>query len=122
MLRPIRVGLGPSSIIVTLYTSTMQISHGAHGLIIVWFRRGLATIVVISSFLAGVVLRPDNLEVFNVIKPIILNPLSTFSTIFLQLGPIHKKENVELKTIHGFLNLASVFISLCILSTYVLFQ
>ena len=121
-MRPIRVGLGPTSIIVTIYTSSIQISHGDHWLIIVWMRRCLATIVVISTFLAGLVLRPDNLEVFNVIKPTIFNPLTTLSKMFLQLGIINEKDNIELKTIHGFLNLASVFISIFILLTYVLLQ
>ena len=122
MLRPIRVGLGPSSIIVTIYTSIIQISQDGHELSIVGIRQCLATIVFISTFLAGVVLRPDNLEVFNVIKPTIFNPTTILSKIFLQLWSINKKENIELKTIHGFLNLASVFISLLILSTYVLLQ
>jgi hypothetical protein len=56
------------------------------------------------------------------LKPTIFNPLTAFSKVFVQLGSINKKENIELKTIHGFLNLASVFISLLILSTYVLLQ
>ena len=115
MLRPIRVGLGPSSILVTLYASATQICFGGV-MIIDWIRIGFASIIFLSTFLAGIVFRPDNLEVFNLIKIILPNHLqSLFKSPYL--GSF-KKKNIDLKMIHGFLNLISVFLSLSILVTY----
>ena len=98
ILRPIRVGLGPSSILVALYVSATQmwIGTGLLGLM----RTCLAMIVFTSAFLAGVVLRPDNLEVLNPIKSILTLP------------------RIDLKGAHGAMNLTSVFISMLMSFTY----
>ena len=122
MLRPIRVGLGPTSIIVALYTSAIQINQVEEAFIINCIRWGLATIVFVSTFYAGVVFRPDNLEVFNQIQHSGRNPVSIIPRILLNLRINQRKDSMEFKAIHGILNLSSVFISLSILSTFMFFE
>ena len=122
MLRPIRVGLGPTSIIVALYTSAIQINQVEEAFIINCIRWGLATIVFVSTFYAGVVFRPDNLEVFNQIQHSGRNPAFIIPRILLNLRMNQRKDSMEFKAIHGILNLLSVFISLSILSTFMFFE
>ena len=98
VLRPIRVGLGPSSILVALYVSATQMWIGTE--LLGLMRTCLAMIVFTSAFLAGVVLRPDNLEVLNPIKSILTLP------------------SIDLKGAHGAMNLTSVFISMLMSFTY----
>ena len=116
MLRPIRVGLGPSSILATLYTSATQIWIGGVG-IIESIRMCFAIIIFTSTFLAGVVFRPDNLEIVNMIQSALPNALPPLLKNIPYIGSF-KTTNMDLRTIHGFLNLTSVFMSLIILFTY----
>ena len=118
MLRPIRVGLGPSSIIVSLYTSATQMYQEGDS-ITDWICAFLATAVFTCTFLAGVICRPDNLELLNLIKSTFLNHLPPFRRICPQPGPANN-ENIDLKIIHGLLNLTAVFISIFILCIYLL--
>ena len=118
MLRPIRVGLGPSSIIVTLFTSATQIFLPEWNMIN-WIRSILASTVFVSTFSAGVIFRPDNLDMLNLMKSMGLDPLTFYRTILMSFG-ITFNDNIEIKAIHGFLNIASVFMSLAILITYML--
>ena len=118
MLRPIRVGLGPSSIIVTLFTSATQMFL-PEWTMINWIRRILASTVFLSTFSAGVIFRPDNLDMLNVTKSMGLDLLKFYRTILMSSG-ITFNDNVEMKAIHGFLNISSVLMSLAILITYML--
>lgn len=118
MLRPIRVGLGPSSIIVTLFASATQMFL-PEWTMINWIRRILASTVFVSTFSAGVIFRPDNLDMLNVTKSMGLDPFTFYRTLLMSFG-ITFNDNIEIKAIHGFLNIASVFMSLAILITYML--
>ena len=118
MLRPIRVGLGPTSIIVALYISAIQMNQVGEASIINFIRLCLAALVFVSTFFAGVVFRPDNLEIFNQIQHSGINPVSIIPRSIQNFGKNQRKEGVELKAIHGILNLTSVLISLVIVSTF----
>ena len=118
MLRPIRVGLGPSSIIVALFTSSTQMFL-PEWTMIDWIRRILASTVFVSTFSAGVIFRPDNLDMLNVMTSMGLDPLTFYRTILTSFG-ITFNANIEIKAIHGLLNIASVFMSLAILITYIM--
>ena len=116
MLRPIRVGLGPSSILATLYTSATQIWLGGIE-IIDYIRIWFSAIIFTTTFLAGMVFRPDNLEVLSLISSTLCNHCPPLLTIYTY-NPDVEMANFDLRTIHGVLNLASVFMSLIILFTY----
>ena len=118
ILRPIRVGLGPSSIIVALYTSAMQITQHKQLYIVDLIRAIFAVMVLVSTFFAGVVFRPDNLESYNLIQHTNLNPLPFISRLVKKFGRAQRKEGVELKAVHGVLNLLSILMSMLILLSY----
>ena len=118
ILRPIRVGLGPSSIIVALYTSAMQITQHKQLYIVDLIRAIFAMMVLVSTFFAGVVFRPDNLESYNLIQHTNLNPLPFISRLVKKFGRAQRKEGVELKAVHGVMNLLSILMSLLILLSY----
>ena len=119
MLRPIRVGLGPTSIMVALYTSVIQIIQPRGVFFFDNMRLCCAIIVLVSTFCAGILFRPDNLEVFTHIQHTMLNPLTVTMKILKTLGITRRNEVIELKAVHGVLNLMSVLMSLVILSTYI---
>ena len=118
ILRPIRVGLGPTSIMVALYTSAMQIRQQKQLYIVDLIRSIFAMMVLVSTFLAGVVFRPDNLETYNMIQHSTLNPLPFISRMVKKFGSTQRKEGIELKAVHGVLNLMSILMSLLILLSY----
>ena len=97
ILRPIRVGLGPSSIIVTLFTSATQMFF-PEWTMIDWIRSILASAVFVSTFSAGVIFRPDNLDMLNVMTSMGLDPLTFYRTILLSFGII-LNDNIEMKAI-----------------------
>ena len=119
ILRPIRVGLGPTSIMVALYTSAMQIRQQKQLYIVDLIRSIFAMMVLVSTFFAGVVFRPDNLETYNLIQHSTLNPLPFISRMVKKFGRAQRKEGIELKAVHGVLNLLSILMSLLILLSYV---
>ena len=122
LLRPIRVGLGPTSIMVALYTSFIQIIQHREVFFFDTMRLCCAIVVLVSTFCAGILFRPDNLEVFTHIQHTMLNPLPVTMKILKTLGITQRKEGIELKAVHGVLNLMSVLMSLVILSTYTLIE
>ena len=101
ILRPIRVGLGPTSIMVALYTSAMQIRQQKQLYIVDLIRSIFAMMVLVSTFFAGVVFRPDNLETYNLIQHSTLNPLPFISRMVKKFGRAQRKEGIELKAVHG---------------------
>ena len=117
-MRPIRVGLGPTSIMVALYTSAMQIRQQKQLYIVDLMRSIFAMMVLVSTFFAGVVFRPDNLETYNMIQHSTLNPLPFISRMIMKFGSAQRKEGIELKAVHGVLNLMSILMSLLILLSY----
>ena len=118
ILRPLRVGLGPTSIIVALYTSAMQIRQYKQLYIVDLIRAIFAMMVLVSTFFAGVVFRPDNLETYNLIQHSTLNPLPFISRMVKKFGRAQTKDGIELKAVHGVLNLLSILMSLLILLSY----
>lgn len=122
LLRPIRVGLGPTSIMVALYTSFIHIIQHREVFFFDIMRLCCAIVVLVSTFCAGILFRPDNLEVFTHIQHTMLNPLPVTMKILKTLGITQRKEGIELKAVHGVLNLMSVLMSLVILSTYTLIE
>ena len=118
VLRPIRVGLGPTSIMVALYTSAMQIRQQKQLYIVDLIRSIFAMMVLVSTFFAGVVFRPDNLETYNMIQHSTLNHLPFISRMVKKFGSAQRKEGIELKAVHGVLNLMSILMSLLILLSY----
>ena len=118
ILRPIRVGLGPTSIMVALYTSAMQIRQQKQLYIVDLIRSIFAMMVLVSTFFAGVVFRPDNLETYNMIQHSTLNPLPFISRMVKKFGRAQRKEGIELKAVHGVLNLMSILMSMLILLSY----
>ena len=121
ILRPIRVGLGPTSIMVALYTSAMQLRQQKQLYIVDLIRSIFAMMVLVSTFFAGVVFRPDNLETYNMIQHSTLNPLPFISRMVKKFGSTQSKEGIELKAVHGVLNLMSILMSLLILLSYMFF-
>ena len=100
ILRPIRVGLGPTSILATLCISGTQIWAGG------MFQTTLSLGIFLSTFLAGCVFRPDNQEV--------INALTAAIPMIAQLFPPQTLYST-LKCVHGGLNIVSVLISIVIL-------
>jgi hypothetical protein len=88
ILRPIRVGLGPSTLISTLTAGYLQLQSP-------WSTGGerfLAVLSMLSSFAACVIFRPDNNEVLELF----------LGRIPPSLGPM------RIKNIHGILNVFSL--------------
>ena len=65
ILRPVRVALGPTSILTSMYVSSMQLFHAfANSCLWLTLTYGL---VLVATFMAGVVMRPDNQEMTRIL-------------------------------------------------------
>jgi hypothetical protein len=99
LLRPIRVGLGPTSFLWTVATSGLQIKAETDKPEINYFVVSLSLVSGLCSFLAIVIFRPDNTQLFGKLFPANIE----------SVWPLKSRTKF-----HGCLNLVAVFISTAI--------
>ena len=114
LLRPLRVALGPTSILMTIVSGILQARFGANQP----FVTALAVLASASSFLAGIVLRPDNCEVIGVLPRCLVDgvllPALSRMTGMQPKGLTATQTKRLITKSHGYFNILSVGIAVFI--------